>query len=237
MGQKEISFKVVDFEGPLDLLLHLIHKNKLNIYNIELFSIVEQYTDYIENIAENELELASEFVAMASRLVYIKSVMLLPKHEEEKEKLKKELEGELIEYSLCKQVAVVFKEIYKLETHVIKPAIEMEQDYTYNIMHNKNQLLIAYLNVMGKDNLPIKDYRDVFEPILKKRIISVNSKIILILKSLYQKRSILMDNLFLRQPIEDNVATFLAVLELIKRGRVVVNNENHIMFGAGEISD
>ena len=237
MAQKEISFKVVDFEGPLDLLLHLIHKNKLNIYDIELFSLVEQYTEYIQDISEYELELASEFVAMASRLVYIKSVMLLPRHEEEKEKLKKELEGELIEYSLCKQMAAELKEIYKIEIYATKPAIEIDQDYTYNILHNKNELIIAYLNVIGKEKIPLKDPESVFEPILKKRIISVNSKIILILKNLYKKRSILMSNLFLKQPLEDNVATFLAVLELIKRGRVIINNENYIMFGADDIGD
>ena len=96
-----ISFKLEVFEGPLDLLLSLISKHKLNICDIEISKLLEQYLLYIDQAHEQNLELAGEFLEMAARLIYIKTASLLPQPEEA-EQLKKELEGALIEYSLCK---------------------------------------------------------------------------------------------------------------------------------------
>ena len=105
--ENTLLYKTEDFEGPLDLLLHLIAKNKLNIYDIKISLLVEQYLEQIKLMQEDEMDLASEFIEMASRLIYIKTVSLLPKHEEI-EQLKKELTGELLEYQVCKQVAQMF---------------------------------------------------------------------------------------------------------------------------------
>lgn len=102
-----ISFKLDVFEGPLDLLLHLISKHKLNINDIEISKLLEQYLLYIEQAKEQDLELAGEFLEMAARLIYIKTVSLLPKPEEAEE-IKKELQGTLIEYSLCKRLRQSF---------------------------------------------------------------------------------------------------------------------------------
>ena len=99
-----ISFKLEVFEGPLDLLLNLIQKHKLNICDIEISKLLEQYLLYIEQANEQDLELAGEFLEMAARLIYIKTASLLPQPEEA-EKMKKELEGALMEYSLCKLAA------------------------------------------------------------------------------------------------------------------------------------
>ena len=77
---EQLSFKVAQVEGPLDLILQLISKHKLNIYDIEIAKLLEQYLDYVEQMQSQQLEVASEFLEMASRLVYIKSVSLLPKH-------------------------------------------------------------------------------------------------------------------------------------------------------------
>ena len=108
---EQLSFKVAQVEGPLDLILQLISKHKLNIYDIEIAKLLEQYLDYVEQMQSQQLEVASEFLEMASRLVYIKSVSLLPKHEELEEQLKKELTGQLIEYTLCRQVAQLLKKL------------------------------------------------------------------------------------------------------------------------------
>ena len=99
-----ISFKLEVFEGPLDLLLNLITKHKLDICDIEISKLLEQYLAYIDQAQEQNLELAGEFLEMAARLIYIKTASLLPQPEEA-EQLKKELEGALIEYSLCKIAA------------------------------------------------------------------------------------------------------------------------------------
>ncbi|HIY08377.1 MAG TPA: segregation/condensation protein A, partial [Firmicutes bacterium] len=80
-----LSFHVAEYEGPLDLLLHLISKHKVNIWDIEISSLLEQYMEQIRRWQEQDLEVASDFLEMASRLVYIKTLSLLPRHEEEEE--------------------------------------------------------------------------------------------------------------------------------------------------------
>ena len=99
-----ISYKLDVFEGPMDLLLHLISKHKLNIYDIPIIELVTQYVDYVKRMQEEDMYVASEFLEMAARLVYIKTVSLLPVYEEAEE-LKKELTGELLEYRDCQIMA------------------------------------------------------------------------------------------------------------------------------------
>ena len=79
---EKISYKLENFEGPLDLLLHLIKKNKLNIYDIQISELLTQYMAHIDKMKEQSLDISSEFLEMAARLVYIKTTFLLPKHEE-----------------------------------------------------------------------------------------------------------------------------------------------------------
>ena len=93
----QISYKLDVFEGPMDLLLSLIAKHKLNIYDIPIVELVDQYLDYVRRMQDEDMYVASEFLEMAARLVYLKTVSLLPVHEEADE-LKRELTGELIEY-------------------------------------------------------------------------------------------------------------------------------------------
>ena len=101
---EKISYKLPAFEGPLDLLLHLISKNKLNIYDISISELLNQYMEHLDLMKENNMDVASEFLDMASRLVEIKSYELLPKYEEG-EKLKEELQGQLLEYQECRKAA------------------------------------------------------------------------------------------------------------------------------------
>ena len=108
--EQVLNYKLEGFEGPLDLLLQLIARNKYNIYDIPLLQLIEQYMEQIEKIKQDEMEIQSEFLEMASRLLYIKTVSLLPKHEEIV-KLKEELTGELLEYMVCQQMAKKFGEM------------------------------------------------------------------------------------------------------------------------------
>ena len=103
--EKTLNYKLEGFEGPLDLLLQLIARNKLNIYDIELTVLIDQYLRQIELFKAEEMELESEFLEMASRLLYIKTVSLLPKHDEIVQ-LKEELTGELLEYMVCQQMEI-----------------------------------------------------------------------------------------------------------------------------------
>ena len=101
---EKLNYKLEVFEGPMDLLLHLITKHKLDIYDIPIVELVEQYTSYVREMQEENMEVASEFLEMAARLVYIKTVSLLPVYEEAEE-LKNELRDELLEYRDCKILA------------------------------------------------------------------------------------------------------------------------------------
>ena len=101
---EQLNYKIDVFEGPMDLLLHLISKHKLNINDIPIVELVNQYLDYVRQMQEQDFDIAGEFLEMAARLIYIKTVSLLPRHEEA-EILKKELTGELIEYQDCKIMA------------------------------------------------------------------------------------------------------------------------------------
>ena len=101
---EQLSYKIDVFEGPMDLLLHLISKHKLNINDIPIVQLVNQYLDYVRQMQEQDFDIAGEFLEMAARLIYIKTVSLFPRHEET-EILKKELTGELIEYQDCKIMA------------------------------------------------------------------------------------------------------------------------------------
>ena len=116
-----LSYKLDCFEGPLDLLLTLISKNKLNIYDIPISELLTQYMAHIDAMREADMDIASEFLEMASRLIYMKTVSLLPSHEEA-ELLKQELTGELIEYKLCREMAEKLSHMTGgFATHVRKP--------------------------------------------------------------------------------------------------------------------
>ncbi len=111
-----LSFKLEQFEGPLDLMLHLISQHKLDILEIEISQVKDQYLEAIGQMQEEDMEIASSFLEMASRLVYIKTLSLLPKREKEQQELTRELTGQLLEYSLCKQIAGLLGEEYRGDT-------------------------------------------------------------------------------------------------------------------------
>ena len=109
---KALAFHLENFEGPLELLLHLISRHKMKVTDIEIGALLTQYLDYVGKMQEANLEISSAFLEMAARLVYIKTVSLLPRHEEAAE-LKKELEGQLIEYQRAKEAAKNLAALYQ----------------------------------------------------------------------------------------------------------------------------
>src|SRR5699024_11200645 len=111
---KKYPIKIDNFEGPIDLLLYLIEKNKMDIYEINLTEITEQYMEYLNEMQELNLEIASEFLVMASTLLYLKSKNLLPKQEEEEEITEEELIRRIVEYKKFKEISKTFKENYEM---------------------------------------------------------------------------------------------------------------------------
>ena len=229
-----LSFKLETFEGPLDLLLHLISKHKMNIFDIEISLLLEQYMQYIETMQDMNMEVAAEFLEMAARLVHIKTVSLLPKHEEEEE-LRRELTGELVEYSLCKRAASLLGERFCGNEIFCRAPIELETDKTYTRTHTPDELILAYMSAMGKKTAKLPPKQEVFQPIVKKRVVSVTSRIIFVLKNLYSKKKIQFKELFSKsKDRSEMVATFLAVLELIKNKRVRVDDNNNVKLLKGK---
>ncbi len=222
----EISFKLEQFEGPLDLLLHLISKHKLNINDIPITQLVDQYLEFIEKAAEPDMEVAGEFLEMAARLIYIKTVSLLP-HQEEAEEMKKELEGKLIEYSLCKKAAEFLRERYCGDTVFVRDMMEIDEDNTYRITHEPEELLKAFngISIKKMQNEPAKF--ESFTKIVSHRVVSVTSKIVYVLRKLYNTGKVTVNSVFEGMTDKsERVATFLAILELTKSGRIFLNDDN-----------
>ena len=221
---EKISYKLDVFEGPLDLLLHLIQKNKLNIYDIQISELLEQYMEHIRLMQEQNLDIAGEFLDMASRLVQIKSAMLLPKYEEGEE-LKKELTGQLLEYQECKRVAAMLAETISFDSFCREPA-KIKCDMKYKRQHEPTVLVGAYLAAVGRGKQKIPPSEDAFSGIVKRRMVSVSSKIIGVMKKLWGGKKVKYNTIFDDSTDKSElVATFLAVLELIKGKRVRVEGD------------
>lgn len=220
---EKISYKVEAFEGPLDLLLYLISKHKLDIYDIPIVELVDQYIAYVRSMKEEDLYVASEFIEMAARLVYIKSVSLLPVYEEAEE-LKRELTGELIEYRDCQLMAGKLAEQTDGFDKFIRKPTELKVDYTYTRLHEGNELLRAYLNAAGRKLRNLPPPVEAFREIVAKKIVSVGSKIRTIFTRLSKagKKEKMTELLSSAESRSDLVATFLAILELAKSKKINV---------------
>ena len=220
-----ISYKLENFEGPLDLLLYLVQKHKLNITDIPIAELLDQYMQAINQWKEADLDVATEFLEMAARLVYIKSSMLLPQHEEAEE-LKRELTGELIEYQLCQEAARRLAARNIGGNLFIREPTEIEPDMTYRRVHPIDDIYNAYLAAAGRGRRRLPPPVQAFSGIVSHKIVSVSSKIIYVLRRLYRKPRIAYASLFEQASSKSElVATFLALLELIKAKRIRVDGE------------
>ena len=220
-----LSYKLDVFEGPLDLLLNLIAKNKLNIYDIPIAELLEQYMAQIHEMQAADMDVASEFLEMAARLVHIKSVSLLPKKEEEAA-LKQELTGQLLEYQQCKEAAMRLRERFSLDG-IVRAQADIPADLTYKRHHKPQELLSAYLSMLGKKKPPEPQKpEDTISKLITRRVGSVASQIVFVLRSLWKKRHVSLKELFRgKNDPSERVAAFLAVLELVKDKRLRVDGD------------
>lgn len=232
-----ITYKLDVYEGPLDVLLNLITKHKLNIYDIEISKLLEQYMLYIDEAHRQNLELAGEFLEMAARLVYIKTAALLPKPEEA-EKLKKELEGELIELSLCRLAAKALAERSTGSDIFVRKPMKIKADTTYTLVHDPEILVTAYNSISPqkiRTEMKKVHIESKINAVVKRKIVPVMTKVVHILRELYSTGEASMDKLY--EGVYDRsarVATFLAVLELTRFGRITISDDNTTIFFKGE---
>ncbi|MDR0992525.1 MAG: segregation/condensation protein A [Ruminococcus sp.] len=221
-----LTFRLDNFEGPLDLLLYLISKHKMNINDIPIALLLEQYMVYI-NDAATDTEIEGEFLEMAARLLYIKTVSLLPQ-ENAAEELKRELQGRLIELALIKAAAERLRACFMGESVVVRKPSPPETDNTYDLVHDKTILSRTYAAIIKHRKIPDKQEPETaFENIVHKKFYPVAEKITYILKMLYRHgKCVISDILNDIKDKSERVAAFLAVLEMTKSGRILLNENN-----------
>ncbi|MDD3239604.1 MAG: segregation/condensation protein A [Lachnospira sp.] len=233
-----INVKLQAFEGPLDLLLHLIDKNKVNIYDIPIVVITEQYMEYVNQMDKTDLNVVSEFLVMAATLLDIKSRMLLPKEvneDGEEEDPRAELVQKLIEYKLFKHMSLELKDrqldaeraLYKPST--VPPEVEAYKP-PVNLEELVGDMTLSKLNSIFQDVLKRKEEK--IDPVrskfgkIEKEEVSMSDRLVHVKSFLMEHRSfsftqLLMDN----HSKVATIVTFLVVLELIKTGFVTVEQE------------
>lgn len=225
---EKLVYKFETFEGPLDALLFLISKNKLNIYDIPIAELLNQYLAYLSQMRDMDLDVTSDFLEMASRLVQIKSAMLLPKREGGDESdPRRELMMALIEYKTCKAMAETLNARNEGFNCFVRAPQPLPHDETYKGHHERIEIYNAYMAVRGKVRRHLPPPVSAFREIVGQRIISVTARIIHVIKRLIRggerPLSDLYDDSTGRSEV---VATFMAVLELVKSRKIVVNGEN-----------
>lgn len=231
---KKYSIKIDNFEGPLDLLCYLIDKNKMNIYDVKLTEITEQYIEYLNAMEEVNLEIASEFIVMASTLLYLKSKNLLPKQEEEEEEItEEELIRRIIEYKKFKEISKALKENYKIysnrfykEQEGIKlPKQKLEKDYEPGKIPEIYRLLVE------RNRVKINQNAKNIEKIALVDKYTVSEKVKEMYKILVKQKRFVFNKLFSikKNDKQEVVTAFSGLLEMSRRNKVETSQEE--LFG------
>ena len=233
------KIKVADFEGPFDLLLHLIKKNKMDIYNVEIYKVTNQYLEYLNTRKVMDLEITSEFIVVAATLIEIKSKNLLPKvkveEEENEEDIEIKLIERLIEYKRFKAVSEFFNDKYVSSGEVFskKPEVieEIKPEKVYNDDIFKNITLLDLYNIYNKILENYREKQNKVNVVQKKIYVDkykVEDKMEELLKKINSVEVIEFNNLMKESSCKlETVVIFLALLELIKiRTIQVFQDEN-----------
>ena len=231
---KKYAVKINNFEGPLDLLCHLIDKNKMNIYDINLSEITDQYIAYLKEQESLNLEIASEFLVMASTLLFLKSKNLLPKQEEEEEEItEEELIRRIIEYKKFKEISKVLKENYivysnryfKGQEEIELPKRKLEKDY------DKELIPKTYKNIVEINNEKVNQNAKNIEKIAITDNYTVASKVKEMFKVLVKQKRFIFNKMFSikKHNKQEVVTAFSGLLELSRRSKVETIQEE--LFG------
>lgn len=234
----ELTVKLQVFEGPLDLLLHLLEKNKVNIYDIPIVEITNQYLAYISEMKRQDLNIMSEFLVMAATLIDIKSKMLLPKeeNEEEEEDPRAELVQKLLEYKMYKCMSYELKDrqieaervLFKVPTI---PEEVRKYEEPVNIEELVSDITLKKLNAIFKSIM--KKQVDKIDPIrsqfgkIEKEEVSLEERMEYLEHYAMQHRNFSFRGLLEAQSSKmEVIVTFLAILELMKTGKIFISQEN-----------
>lgn len=226
---KAYTIKIQNFEGPFDLLFHLIEKNQFNIYDIPISDITDQYMDYLSQMQELDLDIASEFLVMAATLLHIKSKLLLP---DKKEKIEDEIDPKedliirLIEYKKYKDFSHILKEREAIWGQAFYKEPELiEFKFTDEILElSDTELKRVYFNLLKENSKKINKDTGEMKKIIQHEKISLKSKMNEILKVLLSRTFIQFSEMFsLKRKSKVEVVTgFLAILELAKVKKIKI---------------
>jgi len=235
MMNQAYQVKLDTFEGPLDLLLHLINQYEIDIYDIPVATITEQYMHYIHTMQRLELNVASEYLVMAATLLVIKSQMLLPKQEVTEEfdtyteDPREELMQRLIEYRKYKEVAEQLKEKENHATHTFtRPPLELEHDQPQVSPVVKGNISIYDMLAALDKVFERKKWNEPTETRIKRAEISIEHRMQEVLQLIKGVKSgISFDELFMYNTRSHIVVTFMALLELMKSNEIYCKQEKH----------
>ncbi len=226
------SIKLEGFEGPLDLLLHLIQKEEMDIYDIQIAQITDRYLEYVNLMEQLDLDVASEFLVMAATLLHIKSQSILPQltaNAEHPIRDQEQLVKQLLEYKRFKEAAKVLDVYAEQQTWVYSrsPKLHADLDGTraFEIKATLFDLLTAFKTI--NDRVAEVDAEELYET-FEEETITVEDKISFIESQLEMAEQLLFDELFpLSSSKTDRIVTFLAILELIRIGKIVTVQTDH----------
>lgn len=225
---EKLSFNVETYEGPLDLLLGLIKKNEMSIFDIQIHIIFQQYMEYLSLMEKLDIDIAGEFITMAAELMLIKSQMLLPRNEEEESPVKK-LQMAVMEYAKAKNAAEFLREQWGVNQGAAyrepqEPEIGQPLHYELQVLERAFKRMLARSNMMKELQ---KRPEQTLENLLKHKVTPIPIKVIAVMRYLLKNgetdfETILMQN----NSRSDIIATFAAVLELVKFQRVFLTGDD-----------
>lgn len=228
-----MNFTINDFEGPLDLLLHLVKEAKMDIYEINTCEIIEQYLNYIHEMKELNIDVASEYLVMASELLHLKSKLVLNIHDEDEEdsmyeiNTEEDLKNKLIEYEKYKNMTGVFKELAdkRNEVYTKDPASLKEyasEEVKLSSEITLDDLINAFLNFQKREEL-----KKPLETTITKKELSVEERTTSIRKVLKIKGKVNFIDLFEVVTKEYVIVTFLSLLEMSKNHEINIVQEDN----------
>ena len=222
-----LNYKLEKFEGPLDLCLSLIKKNKMSIEDIQISVLCDQYMEYINSMENADIELSSEFLLMASELMLIKSIMLLPRNEEETEDPRAALAAAMLEHQRAKEASTHLREMFEeFGLRMVKDTDEIAPDKTFVADHRVELLSAALIRVMTQVRVSDTEARERFKPLIAKKQVSVASIVENLARRLKGGKKVNLEGFFRSaESRAELVSMFLAMLELLKSG-VLLLHEN-----------
>lgn len=232
------SIKLENFEGPLDLLCHLIDKNKMDIYDINLSAITDQYIEYINQMEQMNLEVTSEFLVMSSTLLYLKSKHLLPKEQDSEEEItEEELIRRIIEYKKYKEITQKLKEnfieyskrFYKKTEEIELPKQKIKKEYGRDVIPE------TYKNMLQKNAEKINKNASNIEKIAITETYTVGDTVKEMYRALIKFKKFTFNKLFSvkKHNKKEVVTAFSGLLEMSRRNKVIT--EQNELFGDIEV--